>query len=100
MSSSNDMLSKSCNCFWDQLFKITKCIDNLYKYRLKCMMLVCCFLLRCLFLYESKVGVMREDLVRENDGDGRCGEKGVEREGVMRGGVEREVVGDCWGWRV
>ena len=25
---------------------------------------------------------------------------GVEKEGVMREGVEREVVGDCWGLRV
>ena len=24
----------------------------------------------------------------------------VEREGVIRGHVEMEVVGDCWGWSV
>ena len=41
------------------------------------------------------MGVMRED-------DGLVGVVGesVEREGVMRGHVEREVVGDCWGWSV
>ena len=44
--------------------------------------------------------MMREDLVRENDGNGGHGEKGVEREGVIRGGVEKEVMGDCWRWRV
>ena len=48
--------------------------------------MVCCFLLRCLVLYESKVGVMRKD-----DGNG----------GWVREGVEKEVVmGDCWGWSV
>ena len=26
--------------------------------------------------------------------------RGVEREGVMRGGVEKKVVADCWGWSV
>ena len=41
------------------------------------------------------MGEMRED-------DGLVGVVGesVEREGVMRGHVEREVVGDCWGWSV
>ena len=38
--------------------------------------------------------------MREYDGNGGCGENGVEREVVMRGGVEKEVVGDCWGWKV
>ena len=44
-------------------------------------------------LYESKVGMVRED-----DGNGGCGERGVQRESVIRGGVKKEVVGDCWGW--
>ena len=50
-----------------------------------------CFLV----LYESKVGVMRED-------DGLVGVVGesADREGVMKGHVEREGVGDCWGWSV
>ena len=52
-----------------------------------------CFLLRCLELYESKVGMVRED-----DGNGGCVEIGVERECVMRGGVKKEVVGDCCRW--
>ena len=26
--------------------------------------------------------------------------EGVEKKGTMRGRVEREVVGDCWGWSV
>ena len=26
--------------------------------------------------------------------------RGVEREGMMRGGVEKKVMGDCWGWSV
>ena len=44
-----------------------------------------CFLV----LYESKVGVMRED-------DGLVGVVGesADREGVMKGHVEREIVGD------
>ena len=53
-----------------------------------------CFLLRCLVLYESKVGVMRED-------DGWVGVVGECKKGGCDGGhVEREVVGDCWGWSV
>ena len=41
------------------------------------------------------MGVMRED-------DGLVGVVGesVKREGVMRGHVEMEVVGDCLGWSV
>ena len=39
-------------------------------------------------------------MMREDDGNGGCGERGVEREGVMRQGVQKEVVGDCWGWSV
>ena len=44
------------------------------------------------------MGVMREDLVREDDGNGGCGgcgERGVETKGVVREVVEREFVGDC-----
>ena len=37
-------------------------------------------------------------MVREDDGIGGCGERGVEREGAMRGGVKKEFVGDCWRW--
>ena len=45
------------------------------------------------------MGVMREDLVREDDGNGGCGgcgERGVETKGVVREVVEREFVGDCY----
>ena len=53
-----------------------------------------CFLLRCLVLYESNVGVMRKD-------DGLVGVVGerVDREGVMRGHVWKgRVRVEGWHW--
>ena len=61
LSDSSDTLSRPYHRYWDQLFKITKFINNIgYSIHV--------FLLRCLLLYESKVGVMREDY-----GIGGCG---------------------------
>ena len=59
-----------------------------------------CSVLRCLLLYESKVGVMREDLVWKDDGNGVCGESGYRKEGCNYIGCRKGDCGRCCRWKV
>ena len=38
-------------------------------------------------------------MMREDDGSGGCGER-CRKGGYDERGVEKKVVGDCWGWSV
>ena len=63
LSSSSDTLSRPYHRYWDQLQVYQRSVYISPAVQI----LVCCFNLRCLVLYESKVGVMRKD-----DGNGGC----------------------------
>ena len=94
LSSSSDTLSRPYYRYWDQVFKIIKCINNLYIYVTGCR--------DPSLLFPSKMS----GGIRELSG---CDEEAcwewLVGERRCRKGVEKEVVGDCrrwsvWKWRV
>ena len=54
-----------------------------------------CFLLRCLALYESKVGVMREDDWNGGCGERRCRKGGCDERACGIGGCGRLLGLEC-----